>query len=685
MENLTSSTSNVNPLNFEIGFRYLINETAWEVSHLNKEIDVIRLREVNGTRKFTDTILGFKKRIRCGSAKLQRGISKLTLASLTESTLTDNERRKYDMRKAYVTMLDTLPSGSSKKKRRHAINKLHSERASQLIAGGTPAERRPGLSTVYEWKRKANQANGLLITLAIKDHRTSKRSHRLDTEIFAMLRESFEQIYKSEQRFTISDIHSVITARVRLENEDRDPTLPPLKIPCRQTINQNLGTFDPLGAYEARFGKHKSRMNFNYGGKISVPDYVCGLVYADCHLIDVLVRDERLGIPYRPWLLAFMCGKTRCVTGWEISALPPSAEKLTRALRMALTESTESEFRGAPAILLVDNGKEFRNGTHKTIASILNFEIEFPPPETPNAKAPMERFFRTLNYFIHRLAGSVGSNPFDKGDYDAEGNAVYTLAQVQEIFQDFLNIYHHRSMSSLGQAPKTLWELNVQKLPPRVFDAEFIRTLGSKTFNRDIHKGRVQVNGLFWHSPSLPELEMRLNKDGKKAIVHIDQNDLTDAWVRHPDEPGTAIRCDPCDEYQKGLTMKLHEEIMDEKIRIEKETGNEQRMQILKARFILKSLKNSIEKKKNLRKTNRSRVEWHDQLIRVADTMNSVDLITAPFASISVDADNSNSRQETQNQIDLGWDAVPNSIESHVIAQQIQPSSSGWDDVPVSY
>jgi putative transposase len=296
----------------------------------------------------------------------------------------------------------------------------------------------------------------------------------------------------------------------------------------------------------------------------------------------------------------------------------------------------------------------------------------------------VERFFRTLNFLIHRLAGTVNSNPLDRGDYDSEGNAIYTLEQLREVFSDILNIYHHRSMSNVGQSPKTVWETLLPKHQPRVFDPDFVRTLGGKAVKCTVNKGRVEIKGIAWHSPSLPELEMRLRKDGAKALVHYDPCDLTYAWVRHPNEPESVIRCDPCDPvYQTGMTMKLHGEIRREARRIEAETGNEARMHMLKAAFIIKALEDANSSKGRSRQTKRARAEYHDHIQKAAAVMNDVVLNITPHEPNPMALPTAGQNMDTQApDIGLSWADVPDIAHRPTDLPTAPSSGLDWADVP---
>ncbi len=61
----------------------------------------------------------------------------------------------------------------------------------------------------------------------------------------------------------------------------------------------------------------------------------------------------------------------------------------------------------------------------------------------------MERFFKTLDTFLQELPGYKGADVSGRGD-DIEGEAVYTVAQLEQIIREWIaTVYHLRPHQSL--------------------------------------------------------------------------------------------------------------------------------------------------------------------------------------------------------------------------------------------
>jgi len=78
--------------------------------------------------------------------------------------------------------------------------------------------------------------------------------------------------------------------------------------------------------------------------------------------------------------------------------------------------------------MIIDNGSDYQDSGFIGVTHKLGIILEPSPPYKPNAKANVERFFRTLNDdLIHKLSGTTFSNPEDRGDYDSQEMARLTL------------------------------------------------------------------------------------------------------------------------------------------------------------------------------------------------------------------------------------------------------------------
>jgi hypothetical protein len=84
----------------------------------------------------------------------------------------------------------------------------------------------------------------------------------------------------------------------------------------------------------------------------------------------------------------------------------------------SLPENSESG--GRMEELVLDNGMETANQTIQDIAATLGFKLTDGPPDCPDVKAHVERFFGTFNTnLIHAIPGITYSNREMKGNYNS--------------------------------------------------------------------------------------------------------------------------------------------------------------------------------------------------------------------------------------------------------------------------
>lgn len=606
-------------LDFDIstGARIEYSSQIWEITFIDRHREEICCRKVHGSETFYFTFARFAQKFKHKKLTIVRKTPPLTVMALTAATLDNADREAFEGRCAYVKLANEFETGAPKKDLMAAVTQLWSLRNEKAASENrAPEKKAPSYSRLKHWQRMVLQF-GNLFPLAYNDHRNKPRATRLDPEVETLLQNFTQSIYVKNKKTNATDVHDAVSIAVKQSNREVPAGSHPLKVPCRDTIERRLAALDPIWVDLNRKGKEFVRKNYNYGAAQYIPSFIGSMVQCDCHQLDLFIYDNVLGIRYRPWLMVFIDCHTRCIIGWELSALAPSAEKAMRCFKNAIAESADHRYRCVPSRLIFDNGVEFINDSIKTVAGILLCIIEYGQVRTPNSKSIVERFFRTLNAFIHKLSGTTFSNILERADYDSEGNAIYTLDEIRQLFAEFLRYYHIRKHSQLQLAPDTQWRLTCENQEPRIIDAESAATLGTSMRRCSIRSGRIGTKGVYWHSPALPQLQASLAASGDTALLHYDNSDLSHAWVRHPRHPHEVIRCDPVlPHYQKGLTMQLHEAITQEKKEYEAATQNEEQAQILRAAFTMKAI-HDLESKKN-RKTNRARASELSQLLEAS-------------------------------------------------------------------
>lgn len=88
------------------------------------------------------------------------------------------------------------------------------------------------------------------------------------------------------------------------------------------------------------------------------PEMTNEVWFGDHHVFDVFVQGPD-GKPVRPWLTAWMDARSGCLVGWALS-LNPNSDTIVESLTHAIGHTKGSPFAGAPLMIYIDNGKDYR-------------------------------------------------------------------------------------------------------------------------------------------------------------------------------------------------------------------------------------------------------------------------------------------------------------------------------------
>ena len=176
---------------------------------------------------------------------------------------------------------------------------------------------------------------------------------------------------------------------------------------------------------------------------------------------DVWCADSSVG-PYlyigneriRLTIIAFIDDATRLITGCKIYD-SDNTVNLIATLKSAVGTY------GKPKVLNMDNGRNYRSNQMSLIAARVGISLHYNPIKTPQSKAKIERFFRTLKE--HWLA-KINYHNFK------------SIEEYQTSLNDYIREYNNTIHSSLnGKTP-------VQR---RNQDASIIKYLPEENIDRD--------------------------------------------------------------------------------------------------------------------------------------------------------------------------------------------------------
>jgi len=225
----------------------------------------------------------------------------------------------------------------------------------------------------------------------------------------------------------------------------------------------------------------KSRLSSREGSKVYATkhakvsghltaDYPLQKVQMDHTLCDLnIVNTRTREVIGRPWLTAMIDVHTRMILGFHFDLTHPSTWTVSEILTQAVFPkdqwlkhhkiNMEWPVYGLPKVLMLDNAREFHSKAITVGAGEYGIELDYRPIGKPQFGGHIERVFGTFNNKIHELPGTTFSNVSERGAYESEARAVFTLSELTHFFAVYLlGRYHKTIHRSLGMSPIDKWQ-----------------------------------------------------------------------------------------------------------------------------------------------------------------------------------------------------------------------------------
>ena len=281
---------------------------------------------------------------------------------------------------------------------------------------------------------------------------------------------------------------------------------------------------------------------------------------ADVTVVDPVTR-RPLG---RPTLTVAIDVNSRMILGFHLSLEPPSLLSVALCLTHAVMDkshwlaargiNTDWPGHGIPKAIYVDNGAEFHARAFGLACAEYQIDLRYRPPGTPRYGGHIERLIGTMMGAVHLLPGSHFSNIFERGDLDAEAEAVMTLAELETwLALEITGSYHARIHSALETTPSAAWELRAGgpkvRMPAdlRQFLVDFLPS-EQRVLQRDgFHLFHIR----YWSD----ELRWLMGQETRKYTLKYDPRDLSRIFVLT--EEGI-IEARPADLTRPAITLWEH-------------------------------------------------------------------------------------------------------------------------------
>ena len=410
-------------------------------------------------------------------------------------------------------------------------------------------------ATLFRWLKKFRD-DGRTSSLLPGPRGPKRGMLPLDPDVEAIVARQFKSFYATRRKPTKTRFWREVAADCRVQG---------LAPPSIRRLGRWLERHDQAKLMVRREGKDKAdRRHLATPGTLTA-DHPLDIVQIDHTKADVTVVDPVTRRPLgRPTLTVAIDVHTRMVLGFHLSLEPPSLLAVALCLTHAVMDKshwlaargvgTEWPGRGIPKMIHVDNGAEFHARAFKIACSEYQIDLQHRPPGTPRYGGHIERLIGTMMGAVHLLPGSHFSNIFERGDLDAEAEAVMTLREMEVwLALEITRSYHARAHRALDTTPIAVWAAGVDDVTLRMpsnlrqFLVDFLPS-EQRVLQRDgLHLFHIR----YWSD----ELRWLMGQGGRKFTLKYDPRDLSRIFVLTEDG---IIEARPADLTRPAITLWEH-------------------------------------------------------------------------------------------------------------------------------
>lgn len=363
-------------------------------------------------------------------------------------------------------------------------------------------------------------------------------SKRLNPAVEAIIERAYEEVYLTRERAPLTAVERRIRELCRGAG---------LKCPSPGAIRARARSHDRLLVAKRRMGPHE-------GCAVQAPS-IRGLrtraalevVQIDHALVDLNVVTPNSRQPLgRPCITLAIDVHTRCIVGYYLSFDTPNQTSVALCLEHAclpkrdwlqrIGVAADYPMYGKMRSIHWDNAKTFQAKAIQVQCQRYGIECKPRPVRQPHYGAYIERYIGTFMGKMHLLPGTTFSNAKQRGSYDSEKCAIFSLPELARwVATEIAGVYHHTRHRSLGCSPAEAWQAAWTKpdgtveLPWMIADPrEFV--LGMLPYEeRAVTREGIALHGLrYWDAALTPFINDKL-----RHPVHFHQGRLSTVYLRH--------------------------------------------------------------------------------------------------------------------------------------------------------
>lgn len=403
--------------------------------------------------------------------------------------------------------------------------------------------------TVYRWIENYKRTGRLSVLL--RKERSDRGTSRLSNKVEQIIDAAIKRIYlKAESPHMTAVIEEVDLQCFKHKIKKR---------PHPNTVRARIAMLSDRLKLEKRKGRKAAAEKYEpIKGHFPGADYPLAVAQIDHTPMDVIVVDEEHRQPIqRPSLTVVIDVFSRMVIGFAIYLEKPSAFTAGLAIGHAVLPKedwlvgvgVQAEWPcwGKMRTIHCDNAKEFRGTVIGRACQDHDIAVEHRPPREPRYGGHIERGFGTWLTRARRLKGTTFSNVEQKGDYDSEGRAIMTRAELEKWFTIYVaKVYANTFHKGIKTTPLAKYKEGIlgtgdrsgTGLPDRVAEPTAFMLDFMPFEERTIQEYGVAIDHIyFWDDALRPWIHARdpeCAKRPRKFTFRIIPRDMREIYFRDP-------------------------------------------------------------------------------------------------------------------------------------------------------
>ena len=326
------------------------------------------------------------------------------------------------------------------------------------------------VSTLYRWWKKFRHSQ-LVSDLLPQPRGIHPGDQRLPSDTERVLNEVIQRRYLHKQKRSPQQVCEEVAAQCREHG---------IQEPHPNTIRRRIAQLPPQLKVRAREGARAAEQQYAPRvGQYPQPDRPFADVQIDHTKVDLVLVDDVQRQPIgRPWITVAIDIFSRLVAGFYISLDPPGALSTGLCLAQAMLPKQiwlaqhgldmPWPIHGRIEALQCDNAREFHGKMLDRACQNYGIRLHWRPVKKPWYGAHIEALLGTFSKEMKALPGATFSNPIERGDYDSDRQAAFTLSEFETWLATYITgQYHQRTHSALDTSPLHKYESAMKRQTER--------------------------------------------------------------------------------------------------------------------------------------------------------------------------------------------------------------------------